>query len=249
MPITRFIPLTLTLLLSCTPAYSIDAAAIIRQVEDNLNGKTLFMKLTMIVKTRRVERKMKMESYSIGKDKSFIKITYPGKDRGITFLKIDNSMWQYVPRIEKIIKIPASMMLQSWMGSDFSNDDLVRESSISEDYSITLTSENEKEYEVQLIPHEDAPVVWGKIIMFVSKELELPTTVKYYDEDDLLVRTLYYQKNRQFGNRIYPSRWLMQPETEEKAGHQTIVIIDDAVFDQEISDSYFTKRALKRYSK
>lgn len=249
MMITRFFFFIIALLFTCPPAYSLDAAAIIRQVEDNLNGKTLFMKITMIVKTKRTERKMKMDSYSIGKDKSFIKITYPGKDKGITFLKLNNSMWQYVPRIEKIIKIPASMMLQSWMGSDFSNDDLVKESSLSDDYVITLSGENDHEYEILLVPHEDAPVVWGKIIMFVSKELELPTSVKYYDEDDLLIRTLYYQKTRQFGDRVYPSRWLMQPETKEKAGHQTIVIIDDVVFDQEISDSYFTKRALKRYSK
>ncbi len=109
MTITRFILIPFILLLTSAPAYSIDAAAIIRQVEDNLNGKTLFMKLTMIVKTKRTERKMKMDSYSIGKDKSFIKITYPGKDKGITFLKTDNSMWQYVPRIEKVIKIPASI--------------------------------------------------------------------------------------------------------------------------------------------
>lgn len=226
-----------------------DVAAIIRQVEDNLNGKTLFLKITMVVKTKRTERKMEMESYSVGKDKSFIKITYPGKDKGITFLKTDNSMWQYVPRIEKIIKIPASMMLQSWMGSDFSNDDLVRESSISEDYTITLAGERDQEYEVLLIPHDDAPVVWGKIIMFVSKKFELPTMAKYFDEDNVLVRTLYYKEMRQFGDRYYPSRWVMEPETEDRAGHQTTVIIDKAVFDSEISDSYFTKRALKRYSK
>jgi len=247
--IRHFLLFFIPLALMSSPAFSIDPAAIIRQVEDNLNGKTLFMKMTMIVKTKRTERRMEMESYSIGKEKSFIKITYPGKDKGITFLKIDTSMWQYVPRIEKIIKIPASMMLQSWMGSDFSNDDLVRESSISDDYTITLRGENDIECEVQLIPHEDAPVVWGKIIMFISKELWLPTSVKYYDEDDMLIRTLYYQKTRQFGDRFYPSRWMMQPETEEKAGHKTIVIIDEAIFDKEISSSYFTKRALKRYSR
>ncbi|MCI5132049.1 MAG: outer membrane lipoprotein-sorting protein, partial [Candidatus Electrothrix sp. EH2] len=112
------------------------AKEIIKKVEDNLNGKTAEMKITMTVKTKRAERTMKMQSWSVGKDKSFIKILYPGKDKGITFLKMDNSMWQYVPRIEKTIKIPASMMLQSWMGSDFSNDDLVRESSISEDYTV-----------------------------------------------------------------------------------------------------------------
>jgi len=241
--------LVFLLLLPCSSAYSIDASAIIQQVEDNLNGKTLFMKLTMIVKTRRTERKMKMDSYSIGTEKSFIKITYPGKDKGITFLKLDNSMWQYVPRIEKVIKIPASMMLQSWMGSDFSNDDLVRESSISEDYTVTLIGETDSDYKVLLIPKEDAAVVWGKIVMFISKKLLLPTAVNYFDEDDLLIRTLLYLEQKKFGDRHYPSRWVMTPETDDKKGHETIVLIDEAVFDREISSSYFTKRALKRYSR
>ncbi|MCW5207544.1 outer membrane lipoprotein-sorting protein, partial [Desulfobulbus sp. US2] len=127
--ITRMMILLLTLL--PITSFADEAAELIRKVEDNLNGKTATMTLTMVVKTKRAERTMKMQSWAIGKDKSFIKILYPGKDKGITFLKLDNSMWQYVPRIEKTIKIPASMMLQSWMGSDFSNDDLVRESSIS----------------------------------------------------------------------------------------------------------------------
>ncbi len=249
MTVLRFILPVFFLLLTVSPCYSFDADAIIRKVEDNLNGKTLFMKLTMIVKTKRVERKMKMESYSIGKERSFIKITYPGKDKGITFLKLDNSMWQYVPRIEKIIKIPASMMLQSWMGSDFSNDDIVRESSISDDYIVTLQGETESDFEVLLIPREEAAVVWGKIVMFISKTLWLPTKAQYFDEDNLLVRSLYYQEMKKFGNRHYPSRWVMNPETEDKAGHQTMVLIEDAVFDREISNSYFTKRALKRYSR
>ena len=124
------------------------AETIIQRVEDNLNGKTANLKISMIVRTKRTERTVKMESYSRGSDKSFIKITYPKKDQGITFLKIDNEMWQYVPRIEKTIKIPASMMLQSWMGSDFTNDDLVKESRMSEDYDSELTFEGMREGKV-----------------------------------------------------------------------------------------------------
>lgn len=149
-------------LLLPTISFAKDTADIIRKVEDNLNGKTAVMKISMAVKTKRTQRTMKMESYSIGKEKSFIKILYPGKDKGITFLKIDNTMWQYVPRIEKTIKIPASMMLQSWMGSDFTNDDLVKESSISEDYTTTLLGETKDVYQVELRPTEEAAVVWGK---------------------------------------------------------------------------------------
>ncbi len=221
---------------------------IIKKVEDNLNGKTAIMNITMVVKTKRAERKMKMESYSIGKEKSFIKILYPGKDKGITFLKIDNTMWQYVPRIEKTIKIPASMMLQSWMGSDFSNDDLVKESSISDDYTSKLLAETEKLYTFELLPNEDAAVVWGKIIMEISKQYYLPTKIRYFDEDDLLIRELAYTEVQLFGDRFYPTKWVMDPKEPEKEGHQTIILVADAVFDEKVSGSYFTKRALKRYS-
>lgn len=228
----------------------VDAAeinAIIKKVEDNLNGKTAVMKLSMTVKTKRAERTMKMKSWSIGSKKSFIKILYPGKDKGITFLKLDSSMWQYVPRIEKTIKIPASMMLQSWMGSDFSNDDLVRESSISEDYTKKLLEETDSEYRVELLPKEDAAVVWGKIIMAVSKRYFLPTTIQYFDEDDVLIRELSYTDVQQFDDRFYPTRWKVTPMEPEKSSHETVIQVSEAVFDSEVDASYFTKRALKRY--
>lgn len=234
--------------LSPLSAFGVDADEIIKKVEENLNGKTAVMEITMVVKNKRAERTMKMKSYSIGKEKSFIKILYPGKDKGITFLKVDNAMWQYVPRIEKTIKIPASMMLQSWMGSDFTNDDLVRESSISEDYSQKLLTETDEEYSLELLPREDAAVVWGKIIMGVSKQYYLPTTVRYYDEDDVLIRELAYTDIQPFGERFYPTRWLMLPREPEKADNETIIEISNAVFDTEVSESYFTKRALERYS-
>lgn len=240
-------------LLFCTLLYSPlvaqTSSEIIHKVEDNLNGKTATMNITMIIKTKRYERKMQMQNWSIGNDKSFIKIIYPKKDHGITFLKIDNQMWQYVPKIEKTIKIPSSMMLQSWMGSDFTNDDLVKESSMMDDYNHKIIDQNDTVYTIELIPKEDAAVVWGKINMAVSKEFYLPIKADYFDEDNLLIRSLYYQKFETMGDRIYPSYWLMQPKTEDKKDHQTIVIIQNAEFDKEINDSYFTKRALKRYSK
>ncbi len=222
---------------------------VIKKVVDNLNGKTAVMEISMTVKTRRAERTMKMESYSIGQDKSFIKVLYPGKDAGITFLKVDNSMWQYVPRIEKIIKIPASMMLQSWMGSDFSNDDLVKESSLEDDYNHTLIAETDMEYSVELQPKADAAVVWGKIHMFVSKEYYLPTKVSYFDEDEVLVRELVYSDVQPFGERFYPTLWIMTPKTTDKDGHETRMRVSNAIFDSVIDEGYFSKRALKRFSK
>ncbi|MCI5144669.1 MAG: outer membrane lipoprotein-sorting protein [Candidatus Electrothrix sp. AR3] len=240
-----FVPLFFVL---PTIVFALEGEDIIKRVEDNLNGTSAVMKITMTVKTKRAQRTMKIESRAQGKEKSFIKIFYPRKDKGITFLKINNTMWQYVPRIEKTIKIPASMMLQSWMGSDFSNDDLVRESSISEDYTWKLLEETEKVYSIELRPKEEAAVVWGKIIMEISKQYYLPTKVYYFDEDDVLIRELSYSEVKPFGQRFYPTKWFMLPKEPEKAGHETIMEISEAVFDGEIDKSYFTKRALKRYS-
>ena len=236
-------------ILQTFPTLAMETAEIIKKVEDNLNGKTAQMNISMKITTKRTTRTLEMESYSIGTEKSFIKITYPKKDRGITFLKRDNAMWQYVPKIEKIIKIPASMMLQSWMGSDFTNDDLVRESSISEDYTSSLIAEETDIYRVLLNPNEDAPVVWGKIIMEVSKQYFLPTKVLYYDEDDILIRELFYQQIEKIEDRYYPTHWIMTPKTADKADHQTVIDVSNALFDKDISEKYFNKRALKKYSR
>ena len=229
--------------------YANTANDIIKKIETNLNGKTLYTKMKMIVQTKRTKRTMIMESWGEGTKKSFIKILYPKKDKGITFLKLDNKMWQYVPRIERVIKIPSSMMLQSWMGSDFSNDDLVKESSLSDDYDTKLINEDKTTYTLELIPKEDSAVVWSKINMSVSKKYLLPTSVKYFDEENIIVRELTYKDIKKFKDRFYPTYWEMIPKTEEKIGHITILVVEELIFNEEIKSSYFTKRALKRYSK
>jgi len=240
----------LCLFLVCLPrlARADEAAEIIRQVEERLNGKTAVLKIAMVITTSRATRTMKMDSYAVGNEKSFIKITYPGKDYGITFLKIDDAMWQYVPRIEKIIKIPASMMLQSWMGTDFTNDDLVRESSISRDYDARIITENDQGYEIELLPRPEAAVVWGRLLMGVAKQELLPESVRYFDEEGVLVRTLQYTEVKQLGDRLYPSRWVMTPHDPEKAGNRTVIEITEAAFDVPIDEEYFSKRALQRFS-
>ncbi|HHB76378.1 MAG TPA: outer membrane lipoprotein-sorting protein [Desulfobulbus sp.] len=240
--------LALLVLLSSTPVRADKAAEIIRQVEENLNGRTAVMTMTMKVSTSRTQRSMTMESYSIGNEKSFIRILQPGKDKGITFLRIHNTMWQYVPRIEKTIKIPASMMLQSWMGSDFTNDDLVKESSLSKDYTTRMPAQTPDGYRLQLLPKDEAAVVWGEIVMEVSRKYLLPTRVLYFDEDGVLVRELFYGDVRAFGKRFYPATWVVIPKETDKAGHKTVITISRAVFDAPVNEAYFTKRALKRFS-
>ncbi len=230
-------------------ALAADAEAIITRMDNLMRGKTSYSKLTMTVTTSRTSRSMGMEGWSKGTDKSFIKILYPKKDYGITFLKIDDAMWQYVPRIEKTIKIPPSMMLQSWMGSDFTNDDMVKESSIVHDYDKSIIAEDTASWTIRLIPKPDAAVVWGRIDMQVSKKYEMPLHVLYYDEDDALQRELTYSDFRQTGKRHYPYTWRMLPKDEEKLGHETLIKVETMTFDLPVEEDRFSKLALRRYAR
>jgi outer membrane lipoprotein-sorting protein len=238
----------LLLLLTFTlPLMAVTADAIIKQVQHNLQSDSGYSKITMTVTTARGERTMKMESWNRGNEKSFIKILYPKKDRGITFLKIDTTMWQYVPKIEKTIKIPSSMMMQSWMGSDFTNDDMAKESSIVDDYNTELSAEDNATYTLTLLPKEDAAVVWGKIVMEVAKEHAVPLKAVYYDEDDEEQRVLYYSEVKPCGTHYLPTVMTLIPSDKKK--NKTVVVMDEVDFDAKIDDSRFTKSALRRYSR
>ncbi|MDX1295488.1 MAG: outer membrane lipoprotein-sorting protein [Sulfurimonadaceae bacterium] len=237
----------LLLLLAAIPLLALTADEIIKKVEYNTLSDSGYSKVTMIVTTARGERTMKMESWNRGNEKSFIKVLYPKKDRGITFLKIDTTMWQYVPKIEKTIKIPSSMMMQSWMGSDFTNDDMAKESSIVDDYDAVLSDEDNATYTLSLIPKEDAAVVWGKIVMKIQKDHFIPLEAIYYDEDDIKQRVLHYSDVQVIGDRHFPAVMTLIPLDKKK--NKTVIIMEEMDFDAKIKDSRFTKSALKRYSR
>lgn len=233
-------------LLLSLPLWSITADMIIKKVEHNIQSDSGYSKITMTVTTARGERTMKMESWNRGHEKSFIKVLYPKQDRGITFLKVDTTMWQYVPKIEKTIKIPSSMMMQSWMGSDFTNDDMAKESSIVDDYNAQITSEDNKKYTLTLLPKEDAAVVWGKIILEVEKEHYVPLRAVYYDEDGAQQRILYYSDVKVYGDHYLPTVMTLIPQN--KKTNKTVVTMDEVNMDIKIDDSRFSKNALVRYS-
>ncbi len=223
-----------------------DVEEIIKRSEDTLRGDTSYARLAMTVQTPRWTRSMEMESWSKGTEKSFIVITAPKKDAGITFLRIKSEMWQYVPRIEKVIKIPPSMMLQSWMGSDFTNDDMVRESSMADDYDKKLTGQTASAWSITLIPRPDAPVVWGKIVLEIDKKNYLPAKLQYYDEDMILIREFLYEDVKTINGRPVPMLWKIIPKTEDKQGHTTIIEVRDIWFDRPINESLFSTRSLKQ---
>lgn len=224
-----------------------EARDIIKKLDENMRGENIYMQVTMKIVSMNHERIMKIQSYSQGTKKSFVKIIYPPKDEGITFLSLDNQMWQYVPKIERIIKIPPSMMLQKWMGSDITNDDMVKQSSIVEDYDPKIIKKEGSVVTIELIPKKDAAVVWGKIVTNIDTSTYTSNKDIFYDEEGSEVRFFIYEKVKKFGKYYIPTYWRIQ--SSDKQDRYTEIILQEVEYDGNISDDYFTKSALKRFSK
>ncbi len=224
-----------------------EADKIIKKLDENMRGKNISMQITMKIVSRGHTRTMKMQSFSEGTKKSFTKILYPPKERGITFLSLDNQMWQYVPKIERIIKIPPSMMLQNWMGSDITNDDMVKQSSIVDDYDAKIIKIYNSVVVIELIPKENAAVVWGKIVTHIDTTTYTSKKDIFYDEDGEEVRYFIYDRVKKFGKYYIPTIWRV--ESIDKKERYTEIILEDVKYDTEISKEYFKKSALKRFSR
>jgi outer membrane lipoprotein-sorting protein len=224
-----------------------EAHDIMKKLDNNFRGKNIYMKLSMSITAMGHTRTMKMQTWAEGSRKSFIKITYPPKDRGITFLSLNNQMWQYVPKIERIIKIPPSMMLQNWMGSDITNDDMVKQSSIVDDYEPHILKRDGNIVTIELIPNEDAAVVWGKIITNIDTSTYTSVKDIFYDEDGEAVRVFTYANIKKFGSYYLPTYWKITPTG--KKNNKTEIVIEEAKYDSDIPQRYFKKSALKRFSR
>ena len=224
-----------------------EASEIMQKVDNNIRGKSIYLKLSMKVVSLGHERSIEMQSYSKGTKKSFVKILYPPRDRGITFLSLDNQMWQYVPKIERIIKIPPSMMLQNWMGSNITNDDMVKQSSIVEDYKAKILKKEGSVVTIELSPKEDAAVVWGKIITNIDTSTYTSNKDIFYDEDNKEVRIFTYKDVKKFGMYYMPTYWRVQPV--DKKNSYTEIFLEDVKYDTKMSEQYFKKSALKRFSR
>jgi len=229
--------------------YALTAKEIIEKSDSIMQGTTQVSLNTITIKTKRWTRSMELKSYMIRKEKkSFSEILSPKKDAGNRFLLIDNLMWHYVPKIAKTIKITPSMMMQSWMGSDFTNDDIVKESSIIHDYTHEIESEETRNglecYKILLTPKENVAVVWGKLIYYVKKNDLLAVSVEYYNEHGVLKKQLDYSDYKKMDDRVIPTKMKMQ--TIGKIDKYTLMEINAVLFDKPIPDSFFTLQNLKR---
>ncbi|HBH24958.1 MAG TPA: outer membrane lipoprotein-sorting protein [Cytophagales bacterium] len=243
-----FLATAIIVLSSWSLAYAQDAEEIIRQMDLNMRGEESIQEMEMTIVRPTWDRTIAMKSWSKGQDYSMILITEPAKERGQAFLKRDKEMWNWLPSIDRMIKIPPSMMMQSWMGSDFTNDDLVRESSIVKDFTHHLEGEEtirgHEAYRIRLDPKPDAAVVWGKILIWVGKEDLLELKAEFYDEDGYLVNTMQLSDIREMGGRKLPTHWEMIPADEE--GKKTVLQLISADFTVDIEESFFSQQNLKR---
>lgn len=229
-------------------AQAITVDELIHHIDRLWRGSTSHAEMTMSVKTRRYERTMTMEAWSRGKDYSLVVIRKPIKDRGIATLKVKNNIWNYLPKINRVIKVPSSMMSGSWMGSHFTNDDLVKESSFEDDYASSITfsgkRDNRQVYEITSFPKPNAPVVWGKIVMLIEQKTLAPYLAFYFDEEGVLVRTMAFDWPKKIDNRTVPMRLTLQPE--DKPNESTVIVYNDITFGIPLEASFFSLQSLKQ---
>ncbi|UCS93783.1 outer membrane lipoprotein-sorting protein [Echinicola marina] len=225
-----------------------DATEIIKKVDQKMRGKSSSSNMTMKIIRPDWSREISMKGWSLGTGYSLILITSPARDQGTAFLKRDKEIWNWQPTIDRVVKLPPSMMSQSWMGSDFTNDDLVKESSVLEDYDHFLKGDtiinNYDCWKLELIPKEDAAVVWGSIELFVSKTDYIELLIRYFDEDGFLINTMILSDIKEMDGRLIPSKMDMIPE--ENPDQRTVIIYNDLDFDIDIDEGFFSIQKMKR---
>lgn len=223
------------------------AKEIIKRANDLMQGQTneSYMQMTIVRPTWK--RTIAFHSWSKGNQFSLVIITDPAKEKGQTFLKRKNEIWNWVPTIQRMIKLPPSMMSQGWMGSDFTNDDLLKAASIVEDYDHSLLGNEvcngEECYKIKLVPKANAAIVWGSLIKWISKKGFFQMKTEYYDEDNLLVKTKSASNIKIMGDREIPTHFEIIPA--DKPGNKTIADFDKSIFNKPMDDNFFSQQNMK----
>lgn len=227
---------------------TLTATDVIRKSDQKVRGESNRSEIKMTVVRPTWTREMTMKSWAKGEDLALILVTSPARDQGIVHLKRNRELWNWQPSIDRIIKLPPSMMLQSWMGSDFTNDDLVKESSSVNDYTHAFgkdsTINGMECYKLILDPKPDAAVVWGKIYSWITKKDFIQLKAEFYDEDGELVSTMIGSNIKDMDGRLLAAKLEMTPA--DKEGHKTIIEYGFIKFNEPMEDSFFTEQNMKR---
>lgn len=225
-----------------------NAREIVKKADELMRSNSSFSELKMTIVKPNWSRTMGMKVWALEPDYSIIYITEPARDKGSVTLKRKNEVWNWLPSAQRVIKIPPSMMLQSWMGSDFTNDDLVRQSSVVNDYKHRLLGEEKLYgydcYKIEMIPKPEVGVVWGKIITWISKNSYLQVKADYYDEDNILIKSFIGSKEKKMDGRSILSYWEMIPF--DKPGNKTIMQYESIKFNYIVDESFFSEQNMKR---
>lgn len=243
-----FLRITTIVLMFCGVLHAQDAKEIVKKADEKMRGETSSTSvMTMKIVRPSWSREITFKSWTMDTKYSLVLITDPVKEKGQTFLKRDREMWNWNPTISRMIKLPPAMLSQGWMGSDFTNDDLLNQSSIVVDYTHKIvgneTIEGRECYKIELIPLEDAPVVWGKVNLWISKDY-IQMKAEYFDEDDFLVKTELCKKVETMDGRLIPTVFELIPADEE--GHKTVVSIKEIKFNAKLQPSFFSQQNMKR---
>lgn len=224
------------------------AMEIVERMDSKMRGDAAEIEMTMTIVRPRYTRDVTMKSWSLGTDFSLILITAPAREKGTAFLKRENEIWNWVPRVERMVKLPPSMMSQSWMGSDFTNDDLIRESSVVTDYDHRILRTEEyggrECYVIEMIPKPDAAVVYERVLVWVTKGDFIQLRVENYDEYGDLANHIALSEITQFRDREIPARLEMIPADQND--QKTVIQYHSANFDIEIEEDFFSVQNLKR---
>ena len=229
-------------------ASNLDPEKILDNVDDIYRSNASHGIITLAVTTVNWQRTLTLELWSKGQDKTLIKVLKPKKEKDLATLRVDNNVWNYMPKVKRVIKIPSSMMSSSWMGSHFTNDDLVKQSRMAENYTFSITFEGMREekniVEITCLPKKNAAVVWGKVVVTVYRDDLIPLNMIYFDEDLQLSRTLDFKNIKMMGGKMIPTQMVMIPL--ENPGESTIVQWEEMEFNPNLDDDFFSLRKLQQ---
>ncbi|MBN1818172.1 MAG: outer membrane lipoprotein-sorting protein [Sedimentisphaerales bacterium] len=224
----------------------LDLPAAVKHFEDLYRSRSSISRAELKVIRPRYERTLRMKIWTRGEQRALILIEEPAREKGTATLKVDKNLWNYLPKIRRTIRIPPSMMLASWMGSDFTNDDLVQESSYSKDYTYELVGPNEDPngWLVRFTAKPDIVGLWNRFELVVNKEGTIPILARYYDRKDRLSRTIAWDQIKIFSGRRIPSRMNLHPI--DQPDNKTIMTYLEIDFDVEVSESTFSLSRLEQ---
>lgn len=238
----------IVLVITAAPAMAQDfnAAELVRKAVDQYRGLSSYSEMTMIIHRPGWERSMSMRGWTRGDNNTLVRVLEPKKDAGNGTLMLDSKMWTFSPRINRVIKVPSSMMGQNWMGSDFSNKDISKTTDIIDQYTHALVDQREENghqiYTIESVPYEDAAIVWGKEVWVIRDDWIL-LEQQFWDQDDTMLKVMKASDIKLMSGRLVATKLRMSDV--ETPGQWTQMETNAIEFDLELANNLFTLSNLR----